>query len=160
MSTHTVVIVSSDMRGVGSLYKQVSTWTLGDAVSYDDLGLGRQFLSSMLRFQHLWFLEHVYHLAGCNQAGFTFARSAGPPRDQNVGTHIYIDRGHVEFDRWGKRERDRSLQLEGVHRTLTPRRALDVVREVGAWIWIRTVYTSISAHISAVPRSHLAQQDP
>ena len=28
-------------------------------------------------------------------------------------------------------------QLEGVHRTLTPRRALDVVREVGAWIWIR-----------------------
>ena len=29
------------------------------------------------------------------------------------------------------------LQLEGVHRTLTPRRALDVVREVGAWIWIR-----------------------
>ena len=32
----------------------------------------------------------------------------------------------------------RSLkQLEGVHRTLTPRRALDVVREVGAWIWIQ-----------------------
>ena len=28
-------------------------------------------------------------------------------------------------------------QLEGVLRTLTPRRALDVVREVGAWIWIR-----------------------
>ena len=28
-------------------------------------------------------------------------------------------------------------ELEGVHRTLTPRRALDVVREVGAWIWIR-----------------------
>ena len=27
-----------------------------------------------------------------------------------------------------------SKQLEGVHRTLTP---LDVVREVGAWIWIR-----------------------
>ena len=79
------VIVSSDMRGVGSLYKQVSTWTLGDAVSYDDLGLGRQFLSSML---HLWFLEHVYHLAGCNRAGFTFARIAGPPGDQNVGTHI------------------------------------------------------------------------
>ena len=31
------------------------------------------------------------------------------------------------------------LKLEGdhVHRTLTPRRALNVVREVGAWIWIR-----------------------
>ena len=29
------------------------------------------------------------------------------------------------------------VELEGVHRTLTPRRALDVVREVGAWIWIR-----------------------
>ena len=28
-------------------------------------------------------------------------------------------------------------QIEGVHRALTPRRALDVVREVGAWIWIR-----------------------
>ena len=28
-------------------------------------------------------------------------------------------------------------QLEGVLRTLTPRRALDVVHEVGAWIWIR-----------------------
>ena len=29
------------------------------------------------------------------------------------------------------------VELEGVLRTLTPRRALDVVREVGAWIWIR-----------------------
>ena len=28
-------------------------------------------------------------------------------------------------------------ELEGVHRTLTPRRELDVVGEVGAWIWIR-----------------------
>ena len=33
--------------------------------------------------------------------------------------------------------KEKLMQLEGVHRTLTPRRALDVVREVGAWIWIR-----------------------
>ena len=29
------------------------------------------------------------------------------------------------------------FKLEGVHRTLTQRRELDVVREVAAWTWIR-----------------------
>ena len=29
-----------------------------------------------------------------------FVHSVGPPGDRNVRT--YIDRGHVEFNRWGK----------------------------------------------------------
>ena len=33
--------------------------------------------------------------------------------------------------------KEHPLKLEGVHRTLTPCRALDVVHEVGAWILIR-----------------------
>ena len=48
------------------------------------------------------FTESIPDLDRCNYASFTFARSAGPPGDQNVRTvHIYIDRGHVEFDRRG-----------------------------------------------------------
>ena len=55
------------------------------------------------------------------------------------------------------------LQLEDVHRTLTPRRALDVVREVGAWIWIRDReqgYHNILAAIShgRIRRSTREQQ--
>ena len=38
-------------------------------------------------------------LAGCNRACFRFARSAGPPGDQNVRTYMYIDRGNVEYDK-------------------------------------------------------------
>ena len=44
-------------------------------------------------------------------------------------------------------------KLEGVLRTLTPRRALDVVREVGAWIWIRDREQGYQL-ISAEQQSH------
>ena len=42
--------------------------------------------------------------AGCTECSrpiscFTFARSAGPPGDQNL--HICVDWGHVEYDRRG-----------------------------------------------------------